>query len=306
MHMRLLLITMLLSNYLSSQQNTLPPLPPYFDYTLRTDSLLVLESNQDQYYLESKAPRLNIGCLGPIEISVAFSLSLSNEFLYYQYPNHFSALEGYDKAQPGFRFIIYGVAKQDPTWDSLLRVRLEDYCIYGQHNHYFQSREYHLFTYAHAMNGGGLVTRLVDLGLWSEFQQALVHWLDHIELHPFNLPALSEAELVAPDFDWRGAYLMYPRAFVNELSDLSLLEKIKPDQEKSPRLLKLRSNHRARSISNYNQPKGNWYRDKARWWRHQNLLYVWVEGWGLQAYRILAPGVLLNLEHHFAFLKSEE
>ncbi len=293
----------LLIQAFSAQAQVLPELPPYFDYALRTDSMLILESDRDHYFLKAQGRDFNIGCRGAFAVEIAFSLSMDNDFLFDDYPK-FMAEEYHEEVPVGFEFILYGIKKQSDTFNASFRDRINDYCIYGQHNYYFESQDYFIFTYQFAMNGGGTVKQYEKYGLWQEFKQSFSAWLDEGNLQEFRLEALSEQSLIGTDFDWEGEYLMYPRDSVQALVSLGKLAQVKTRQAHSPRRLELKSRNRARSTSNYNQPRDNWFVDKAKWWRHQNLIYVWVEGWGLQVYRIEAPGILLNLEHNFAFLKQ--
>jgi hypothetical protein len=285
------------------QGQDVPQLPPYFDYQLRTDSMMVQKYKDGAYRIEGQENILQIGCRGELKVEIAFSLSLSNDFLVEEYPD-IMAGKWVDYHPEGFELILYGVKKKGGSFDSIFEARIEDYCVYGQHNYFTSSKNYFIFTYQYAMNGGGSVKGYKDMGLWQEFMEGFSYWLASAPLKDFNLKALSEDSLIGSDYNWKGEYMVFPRDSVLAFADLKQLVGHKIERENSTRLVKLKSRDKAKSISNYREPKANWYINKAKWWRRQNLIYVWVEGWGLEVYRVSAPGVMVQMKHGFALIKS--
>lgn len=287
----------------SLQAQDLASLPPYFDYHLRTDSLIVLKSEDGNYHKQAQDRIMKIGCRGDFSVEIAFSLSLSNVFLFEEYGR--LVAESWDSYHPkGFELILYGVKKKGGAFDSIFKKRIDDYCVYGQHNYLRISEDYFIFTYQSSFNGGGTISNYENMGIWSEFIENFTDWLDTSPLKDFRLDALSGDSLIGQNFDWEGDYLFYPSDSIALVSDLKTLAGRSLKRENSARLVKLKGRDKATSISNYREPRANWFIDKAKWWRRQNLIYIWVEGWGLQVYQIHAPGLLLQLKHQFALIKQ--
>tara|TARA_R110001592_G_scaffold363293_1_gene683357 strand:- start:16555 stop:17460 length:906 start_codon:yes stop_codon:yes gene_type:complete len=285
------------------QGQELPKLPPFFDYQLRTDSMMVQKYREGAYSIERQENILQIGCREEINAEVAFSLSLSNNFLFEEYPKMMAG-KWVDYHPKGLKLILYGVKKKGGSFDSIFEARIEDYCVYGQHNYLTSSKDYFIFTYQYAMNGGGSVKGYEDMGLWQEFIEGFTDWLDTAPLKGFHLKAFSEDSLIGSDFNWKGEYRVFPYDSVKVAKDLNELVGRTIERKNSSRLVKLKNRDKAESISNFREPEANWYIYKAKWWRRQNLIYVWVEGLGLEVYRISAPGVMVQLKHGFVLVKS--
>ncbi|GEM_PF-4624802 len=303
--MRALLLLILSLPISVNAQSFLADFPPLYNYSLRVDSMAYLKASKTDYSLKYRDPNFSLGCRGPLPVQVEFSLILEHPFLYDTYQNFANGDEG-DSYPSNFKLILHGLKKRNPEFDSLFRERIEDYCIYGQHNFYFETSDYFIFTYQHAFNGGGSVRYLMDLGMWAPVSMAIAEALAHKKLENESYAALDLEPDRAPEADFRGDYLMITYDRIPDSLSVEQILQLETAREISPRFLELKSNHRARSISNYNQPRSNWFRDKARWWRYKNYLYVWVEGWELKAYRILSPDLLLNLEHGYAFRRKEK
>lgn len=286
-----------------SAQNFFTDFPPYFDYQIVKNSRAHLELKDGDYQLLFKEAQFEVGCRQPAAVNIAFSFILKQAFLFEDYNRY---LEEDDEPYPsGFQLILYGVAKQNLKADSLLKASLADYCVYGQHNYVYETKDYILFTYQYAFNGGGNIAQLSNLGLWSPVLESLEEALEEKKIQSFESPAFSNAQLMAPNFDWEGKYWMISNDRVADNPNPEELKKLALQRDISPAQLKLKSRHRGQWIANFNQERSNWFKDKARWWRAGNLVFVLVEGWNLKVFRILDEGLLLALDHHCVMRKVE-
>ena len=279
--------------------------PDYFDYQLRVDSIAQLEHKQLKNRIIYTENTLHIGCQPGLEVKPIFSLSLSQETIYETIPSHFEKAEGGTHI-PGFQFILYAWPKVNATQDSLVRLALDEYCIYGQHNYLKETSKYFIFSYHFAMNGGGHVKYLSDMGLWLKFEQALEQALEkgapqHNELYPaHSLKPKDRYSLkeLAGDFIW------VHRDSI-DLNQLKTDRPFSPNEEASVRKLEINSRGKGRMIANYNQDRSNWFRDKIKVWLDRDLLFIDVEGWGLSAYWIYNENCLVDLEYGNFYIRKE-
>ena len=302
--MRLFLLLLLFISASLDAQDFFADFPPHFNYTLRTDSLATIDANEEGFYIEYQSKDLSIGCYGSLDIEADFSLILEHPFLYRTYLEYMNEAEVHPFLK-NYALILHGVKRQGGEWDSLFRARLNDYCVYGQHNYLYASKDYFIFTYQYTFNGSGGIRHLQNLGLAAPMLQALSQALETKELQNEEFLALDNTSLIAADFNFQGDYLMITGDRIKAGMPLEDIWALELKQETSPRKLELKSRNRARSISNYNQDRSNWFRDKARWWRYQNFIFVWVEGWKLKAYAIEDGGLLRNLEIGYIYRKVD-
>lgn len=304
----LILISVLSLTYssLSAQKvDFLEAFPDYFDYELRVDSIAQLEHKQSKNRIIYTEKTIHIGCQPGLEVKPLFSLSLSQETIYETIPSHFEKAEGSTHIQ-GFQFILYAWPKANPFQDSLVRLALNEYCIYGQHNYLKETSKYFIFSYHFAMNGGGHVKYLYDMGLWLDFEQALEKALDkgapqHNEFYPAHSLKPSDhysLKKLAGDFIWVHRDSL-------DLNQHNLGRPFRPNEEAAVRKLEINSRGKGRMIANYNQNRSHWYKDKIKVHLDHDMLFIDVEGWGLSAYRIYNENCLIDIKYGNFYIRKE-
>jgi len=279
----------------------LDSLPTNFTYRIDTDSMAVLSRRRGEPPVTYTQEAIQIGCYHPVQVKPAFSLSIGHEFLFDDIEEYHLLINKTKTSK--FKMILYAVKKENPQKDSLLLNALEDYCIYGQQNYYFQTNDYILFNYAYATNSGGIVEGLRRVGIWNLVENRLKNNLNagasfeaKTQLPTANKNPFHQKKIISGKYLWKSGGL--PNRKVKTQDGESHISELPATAHT---YLHLKKNGKGSTIKNYHEKKSNHYKYKVRWFMDNLYVYIYESGYHFRAYRIHNENVLMQLSEEYGF-----
>ena len=283
---QLILIT-LLSASLSIIAQTptlhlLDSLPDNFSYHLSTSALHKLKDGPKSLKTTYFNDSLVIGCIKPLKVKPEFSLAIDHSFLF---------SENWDSLKSiGFKLILYAIKKTNLKRDSIFLQAHNEYCVYGQANYAFLSRDYIVFTY-NTINTAGIIGHLKKMDLWPLIEQTIIHNLDsQCTINSRKTKATTVEDIKKRDRGFAGSYEQYS----TPLPDNTVF--------KGSKLLTLKKNYTLEETVNYNQPKSSHYHYKGKWITDSRFLYINVEGWGAKAFKIIGNETFIHPDGRYGLI----
>ena len=273
--------------------HVLDSLPPNFSYRLDMDSFVLSNAFRSKE-ITPASQKVTLGCYNSVDVNLAFSITIIHPFLF-SYNDWLQP-----KYEESEELILYAVKKSTEIPDSTIIKALDDYCVYGQANYYFQSKDYILFLYAYSINSQGQIENLNQTSHWRKIETQVRKNLDSdysiapktIEIAKSNNPSHS-ANII------RGKYTY---------CQLGLPPKpgIPASQNHCSIVVNLKKNGCA--TARFIEEKKVWR--KANWAWYMDTHYVYIDkkdGRGIYAYEMSGPyqmNSLLNNEYGGTYLRK--
>ncbi len=297
-------VIFLISSPLFAQQHDLHLLDslfPNLSYHLDTDSLAELSMRRGEPPIVYFKDSMIIGCYQPVKVKPVFSLSIGHQFLFEEFEEYNSFIK--EEKVSTFKIVLYAVEKTNDRQDSLLLNALQEYCIYGQTNYFFQSKDYILFNYAYAINGEGVVRYFRELGFWNTIENRLVKNLNN------NASLAAKTVLPLPNDNLFHKAEIIKGKFLSSSGGLPSKKVKTPNGElhitglpsTSHTFMNLKNGNRGVVIKNYNQPVANHYRHSSKWFMDNHYIYVYNQTDGFKTFRIHNQNILMHISENYGF-----